>query len=385
MTLDDAVRFFVDEARSLSCMRITVGNAVQTRSAARCAPADRIFDLASLTKAFTGFTAYRLMEEGRLDFAAPVTRYAPQFIHLESVSVSQVLGFEVSLQSPGRVDAAPDRDEALRRLFAVSPRANGDRPYSDMHAMVLKYIIEGASGESWLDTVRALFLKPMGLREIWVKVPENERSRCVSCDREHRIERGEYILREGIAPGTPHDPKARALNLDGDDCPGHAGLFGTAGAVARFAQGVLRGEAVSQASLRDMARRRTGFVRADGSCQQYLGGMCYIRHPIQYFSEVPPFMTGAAVAWSGFTGHHLSIDPALGVFNLALGSRVENRLTVLLPREGETLADYGLNADGTGTVRWPDGTEIRSSVHYVHLRDAWLHQAAADTLQSINI
>ena len=65
---------------------------------------------------------------------------------------------------------------------------------------------------------------------------------------------------------------------------------------------------------------------------------------------------------------------------LALGNRVENRLTFLIPRAGETLADYGLNPDGTGTVRWPDGERVISSVHYVHLRDQYLHAAAAEAL-----
>ena len=380
MTLTDAASFFVDGTRSLACMMAAAGDAEHAAAGERLAPPDRVYDLASLTKAFTALTVYRLREEGLLDFAAPVTRWAPMFAGLDGIRVEQVLGFEVSLQSPGRVDAAPDREEALRRLFAVTPCPNGDRPYSDMHAMVLKYVIEGAAGESWLDAVRRRILAPLGMRETWVRVPERERGRCVSCDREHRIERGAYILREGIAPGTPHDPKARRLNPDGEDCPGHAGLFSTSGDLIRFCQGLLSGRIVSRESLRDMARPRTGFVRPDGSSQQFLGGMCYLRHPIQYYSELPPFMSAAAFAWGGFTGHHLSIDPEQGIFVLSLGSRVENRLTVLLPRPGEELTDYGLRPDGVGSVIWPGGEEVVSSVQYVHLRDAHLYPAAAEAL-----
>lgn len=380
MSLTDAARFFVENSRSLSCMLIAVGSAAQAQTAGCGAAEDRLFDLASLTKTFTAFTVFRLADEGLLDLSAPVARYAPMFAALRDVPVSDVLGFQVSLQTPGRVDDAPDRETALRRLFAIEPRPNGDRPYSDMHCMVLKHVIEGAAGETWTDCVRRRVLEPLGMRETFVRVPEEYRPRCLSFDREHRIERGTYILREGIAPGTPHDPKARKLNPDGDDCPGHAGLFSTLGDMIRFTQGVLRGDVISRESLREMSRRRTGLVRPDGSCQQFLGAQCYIRHPVQYYSEVPPCLSGAAVAWSGFTGHHLSIDPALGVFILSLGNRVENRLTFLTPREGETLADYGLNPDGTGTVLWPDGERVISSVHYVHLRDAHLHAAAAEAL-----
>ena len=380
MTLSSAAEFFVHEARSLSCMLIAVGDAHGVQTAGCGAGEDRIFDLASLTKAVTALTVFRLREEGLLDLAAPVTRYAPMFGRLAEVPVSDVLGFQVSLQTPGRVDDAPNRETALARLFAIEARPNGDRPYSDMHCMVLKHVIEGAAGEGWADCVRRRILTPLGMENTFVRVPEALRCRCLSFNREHRIESGRYILREDIAPGTPHDPKARRLNPDGDDCPGHAGLFSTIGDMTRLAQGVLSGRVISPESLREMARPRTGFVRPDGSCQQYLGAQCYIRHPIQYFSEVPPCLSGSAVAWSGFTGHHLSIDPVRGVFILALGNRVENRLTFLIPRAGETLADYGLNPDGTGTVRWPDGERVISSVHYVHLRDQYLHAAAAEAL-----
>ena len=43
-------------------------------------------------------------------------------------------------------------------------------------------------------------------------------------------------------------------------------------------------------------------------------------------------------------------------------------------------AYYGLNADGSGTFRWPDGEVIPSSVKYVHQKDAYLHRAVAETL-----
>jgi hypothetical protein len=59
---------------------------------------------------------------------------------------------------------------------------------------------------------------------------------------------------------------------------------------------------------------------------------------------------------------------------------VKNRLTVLIPEEGKDLTDYGLNANGSGTFRWPDGEVIPSSVKYVHQKDATLHKAVAETL-----
>ena len=58
-----------------------------------------------------------------------------------------------------------------------------------------------------------------------------------------------------------------------------------------------------------------------------------------------------------------------------------NRLTVLVPEAGKSLTDYGLQADGRGSIVWDDGTRVVSSVNYVHQKDAHFHQAVADTLE----
>ena len=104
--LPDAIRYFTEESRSLACMSAVCGTR-DTACAAfggaaspdgRPVTADSIFDLASLSKLFTGLSAMRLRAAGRLDFGAKVTRYAPQFPFLEDITVSQVLGFEIALR-----------------------------------------------------------------------------------------------------------------------------------------------------------------------------------------------------------------------------------------------------------------------------------------------
>ena len=61
-------------------------------------------------------------------------------------------------------------------------------------------------------------------------------------------------------------------------------------------------------------------------------------------------MGGRAISLSGFVGNHIALDPERGIFEFFLGSRVQDRLTVLLPPPGRTLTDYGLAPDGTGAV-----------------------------------
>jgi CubicO group peptidase (beta-lactamase class C family) len=148
----------------------------------------------------------------------------------------------------------------------------------------------------------------------------------------------------------------------------------------RFCRAILAGKIVSADSLKEMAVNRTGKLLADGNHSQYLGYQCYVRHPEQYWSEIPVYMGKEAFGIGGFTGNHVSVDPARGLFTVFLGNRVKNRLTVVVPEAGKELADYGLNPDGTGKIIWDDGEVIASSVKYVHQKDKHLHSAVMKAL-----
>lgn len=385
MKLEDSVRYFTDETHIMPCLAVACGDAgrfvcsqggVIDREGTPITESS-IFDLASLTKLFTGLTVMRLWEEGRLDLTAPVTAYAPQFAHLTGVTVDQVLGFEVALTTESRIDTAKTPDEAQQLLQAIRPGAVTGRAYSDMHAMVLKYVIEGAAGEDCLSVIRRLILNPLQMRETWLHVPPERLPDCVLYDGEHRIENGRHIIRSGIGRGIPHDPKAARLY---PDFAGHAGLFATMGDMVKLCQGLLRGQIVRRETLIAMSRNRTGHRRLDGSWQQYLGAQCYVKHPVQYHSEIPRYESEQAIGLSGFTGHHLSVDVGHGVFALFLGNRVLDRLTVVIPEAGKAITDYGLNPDGTGQVPWPDNQRVWSSVDYVHHKDEHFHPSVASAL-----
>ena len=157
-------------------------------------------------------------------------------------------------------------------------------------------------------------------------------------------------------------------------------MFSSRRDMIRFAQAILRGELLSREELLSIATNYTGRNNGDGTWRQYLGFQCFTKHPYQHLSEVPEWMQERSIGLSGFTGHHLSVDVQTGTFAVFLGSRVMNRLTVLIPEAGRSITDYGLNPDGTGQVLWPDGRLVWSSVDYVHQKDAHLHRAVADTL-----
>ena len=384
MGLQEGIRFFTREKHTMQSLCVTCGTAEKALWAAdgfadvdclHPVDEDSVYDLASLTKLFTALSLCRLAEQGEIDLKRPVTHYAPAFVHLTDVTVDQVLGYEVNLTTDGRVDAQRDRQAGLEKLEHIKAAAQGDnRFYSDMHAMVLGLLMEKVTGLPLYEVISGLILQPLGMKETWARVPEGRLQDCLCYDREHRIERGRYILREGLRPGVPHDPKAALLGENGKYLCGHAGLFSTRRDMERLCRALLRGELLRPETLRDMSRNRLGREKPEGGWSQYLGSLCYVKHPCQYFSEIPVYMGWQSVGLSGFTGNHVSIDPENGRFALFLGNRVLNRLTMLIPEEGKTREDYGLNPDGTGCIPWPDGSRVWSSYDYVHLKDEHLHR-----------
>ena len=371
-----AIGFFTRETRIMDGLAVACGRGTRRETAwdGREIRPETLFDLASVTKIFTGLCLMRLWEEGALDPFLPVTRYCPEFPHLKETTVEQLMGFQVQLRTPERIDRQKTREDALNCLRAVCPAENpGRRAYSDIPAMVLKYVAERSAGMPMAECVREMILRPAGMDSTFAKVPAEREGDCLLYGPEYRIEGEERICRTDPTRGVPHDPKAAILQGKTGDLCGHAGLFSTMGDMEKLAGAVLAGKVVSRESLRRLAVNRTGRRLPDGTYTQYLGYQCYLKHPDQYFSEIPAGMSLSAFGIGGFTGNHFSVDPETERYTIFLGNRVRDRLTVLIPPAGKSYTDYGLRPDGTGEIRWTDGQMLPSSVNYVHQKDEHLH------------
>lgn len=388
----DKMRFLCDETRMLTGITVAYGTSRESEHAlfgraqevtlegdrfipcVRSLQDDSVFDLASLTKLFTSVMTMALVERGRLRLDEHIGEIDVRFIHLKDVTVFDTLCYRVCLQTPGRIDDAPTREEGLARLFAVKTAPSpAVRIYSDINAMVMKYVIEAKTGMALYDAIRQYILLPAGMEETYALVPQEKRSRCVFYNYEHRIVRDQYHLRTDTALGVPHDPKAMLLGSGGDLC-GHAGLFSTRADMIRFAQALLRSELISRNSLIEIATNRTGKPNEDGTYRQPLGFLCFTKHPLQRLSEVPAHMGVHALGISGFTGNHLVLDPDLDCFEVFLGNRCHARVSHITPPLGVELSHYGLDEIGAGLVPWKDGRLVPSSAKYVYQKDACLHE-----------
>ncbi len=385
------MRTLVDELRMLTGLSVACGNARQSAAfhtglsreilrsddgfvnAPLAITTHSLFDLASLTKLFCAIAVLQLVKAGKLSFSDYVGEKDSRFINLRQTTLFDALTYQAVLRSPERIDSQPDALSARAQVFQVF-HDRGPEParlYSDMNALVLKYLVETQSGIAFFDYLQRHVLTPCGMTETYARVPQARLADCLNYNYEHHLTAGRAVLLENAVPGLPHDPKARMLGEGGTDLAGHAGLFSTIRDMVLLAQGLLRGDLLPSEMLLEMGRNRTGRYVKGSRYRQYLGYLCFSKSKAQGLSEIPAFMGERAVGLSGYTGNHFALDPELGVFDIFLGNRCHNRVAVIEPPQDA--ARYHLSPEGAGAVPWPDGRLVYSSWRYVHLKDRLLH------------
>lgn len=384
MQLMEGMRRLTDEKRIITGISVAYGNGGAAefchygrlaecmltehgmQPAERPVSADSLFDLASVTKLFTAISVLQLAERGKLRLTDTVGQFDKRFSGISDVRIGDLLAFQTAIATEQRVDVQPDAQHALQTLFTmhVVPRPER-RFYTDMGAMVLKYVIEGASGCDYYTYLRENVLLPLDMQSTFASVPAQWLPNTACYNYERRIlPDGSYYLDTDCPTGVVHDPKARRISRDGADLCGHAGLFSTAQDMAKLAQGLIRGEILSRSSLVEMGKNRTGHRLPDGAYTHYLGYLCYAKHPLQTYSEVPSCFADGTIAVNGFAGTHLSLDPSQDRFMVLLSNRIHNRVTVVTGRPDPTTV--------IESVQWNDGNPYVASQNYVYYRDEHL-------------
>jgi len=336
---------------------------------------DALFDLASVTKLFTCIAVLQLVERGKLALDTAVGQIDRRFVHIPDVTIEGLLSFRSALQTSTRIDAAPSAEEAERLLFQIRPApAPKRRFYTDMGAMVLKYVVESAADQAYFDFLNENILAPLGMRHTFAAVPEAMLTRTVCYNYERTVSGGNFCVDTDCPAGTVHDPKARLLNTNRSAPCGHAGLFSTLSDMTSLARGLLGGALLGRKTLLAIGVNRTGKKLPDGGYSQHMGYLCYSKHPVQTFSEVPACFGDRTIALNGFTGNHFSVDPEQDRYMILLANRIHNRVTTLTGR-----ADPN---DPTETVRWNDGNEYVLSQNFVYLKDRYLKNTIGALLKS---
>ncbi len=289
---------------------------------------DSPFDLASVTKPFVAAAAARAARRGALALRTPLASLLPIATDTPTgrVPLELLLAHRAGLEAHRELYAPLVAGRAVERRRALleaararRPEARGEAPehgfpplYSDLGYLLAGASLERALGASLADVVDQEVLQPLGLGDVgparkWLGRDPTFARRVVPS--EHVAWRG------GELCGVVHDENAWALA--GHGLAGHAGLFGTAAAVAGFGAAVLDALAdrdrswLGRDELLPLVRERPG-----GSLRAGFDG----RAPSG--SSAGDVCGPRTFGHLGFTGTSLWCDPDADVAVVLLTNRV---------------------------------------------------------------
>jgi CubicO group peptidase (beta-lactamase class C family) len=146
----------------------TLGKSERVDSATR-------FGIASNTKAFTATALAMLVEQGKVQWDAPVIRYLPDFAMYDPFVTRELTVRDLLVHRSGLGLGAGDllwwpastydRAEIARRLRYIKPATSfrSAYAYDNVLYLVAGQLIEKVSGQSWEDFVRTRILQPVGM------------------------------------------------------------------------------------------------------------------------------------------------------------------------------------------------------------------------------
>jgi uncharacterized protein YbbC (DUF1343 family)/CubicO group peptidase (beta-lactamase class C family) len=279
---------------------------------------DTIFDCASLTKVVATTSALmKLFEQGKLRLNDRVTQYLPEFQGGKSEITVRNLMTHFSGLRPD-LDLEPEwsgYDTGIHRALIDKPAGPpGVRfVYSDINFILLGEIVRRLSDDTLPDFAAKVVFEPLGMHDTMFRPPESLKSRIAPTEMQ---EKNQLLLR-----GVVHDPTARYMG----GIAGHAGLFSTAGDLARFCQMMLdRGEWQGKRIFSPLTVEKFTTPQSPPD-QPILRGLGWdIDSP--YSGERGDLFPIGSYGHTGFTGTSLWLDPKSDTYVILMTNSVHPHL-----------------------------------------------------------
>ena len=133
---------------------------------------DILFDVASTTKAWTVMLAAKAVDDGLLEWDAPIQKYIPEFTMLDAyaganLSVRDAASHRCGLPAHDllRDKISGDRENMMRKLAFLEPCAGfrSKYQYNNMMFILLGYLVERLRGMPWEKQIEEYIAKPLGI------------------------------------------------------------------------------------------------------------------------------------------------------------------------------------------------------------------------------
>jgi CubicO group peptidase (beta-lactamase class C family) len=272
---------------------------------------DTIYDLASLTKVVvTATMAMILVDEGRLDIDKPVSAFIPGYRGGPGVTVRHLLTHSAGY--PGGVTylykELQGKDAYVRYIAEMTPLfPPGTKSlYSDLGLILLGEILERVAGKDMSAFAEERIFGPLGMKDTGYLPPFAVRARIPPTE--------DDPWRGRVLRGEVHDENAHAFG----GAAAHAGLFGTAPDLARFAQMMVNGGVFEHRRIVSRATLEKFTARAGvPDSSRALGWDTPSPN-----SSAGDLLSPRAFGHTGFTGTSMWIDPEKKLFFILLSNRV---------------------------------------------------------------
>jgi len=280
-------------------------------------PVDAIFDLASLTKVVATTTAAAILyDRGRLDLDAPVIRYLPSFggtADHDRITVRQLLTHSSGLKTGDPLwHHARDRQGILGQIdrMAVADAPGTAYRYQDVNLILIGEIVERISGQPLDRFVRKNIFDPLGMTDTGFRPPRAKLARIAPTEQDDQ-------LRHMLVHGVVHDENAYLMG----GVAGHAGLFSTAGDLAKLAQLWLNGGSYAGRKLFRPATAAL-FASRQNIPATSVRALGWDMPAANTGGFAGPLASPRAIMHTGFTGTTIYIDPDRDAFVILLTNRV---------------------------------------------------------------
>ena len=166
---------------------------------------DSVFRIGSITKQFTAVAILQLQEQGKLDLSDEIQKYVADFPrHADRITIGNLLshtsGIPNLTEIPGlSIKQAVYTPAELIALFKDRPlefRPGSKFSYSNSGYVLLGYVIEKASGESYADYVESHIFNKLGMSNSLYDDPARivkHRARGYELDGNFRLVNAEYL------------------------------------------------------------------------------------------------------------------------------------------------------------------------------------------------
>ena len=276
---------------------------------------DTVYDIASLTKLFTATAFLIAARRTKTDVDTPLARFLPPFDadDKRDITLRQLLNHTngIGLHIQALIDVPPD--EWVARLAAARLRSapGSEAYYTCTSHFLLGRVVEILCGHALDRVIEEQVLQPLEL--------ESTSFRPRECYALERIAPTEVSVVTGRPwHGIVHDEAARAWSEKTGTACGNAGLFSTAGDLARFArlwldEGACGGRRILHPE--DVRRALTDTVPEDNIRR----GWCWQIDAPSFMSEAAP---AGSVGHTGFTGPTLCLSPSTRHIAIIVENRV---------------------------------------------------------------